>query len=186
MSVSAVRRVKRIEQRLHLFRGSDGDAQEVLDAGTVEVAHQYAASLQLAVQEAAVGVGMAGKHEVGFAGQHFESHLPEPRNGGLAGVDYPLAVGHAGVIGLQCGQTRGQGHAVDAVGVGAELDLLQVGDQPFIRDGETQPRPGHAAGFGKGLHHQEVVVFRRQRHTGLGSEVHVGFIDQHHMVRVGL
>ena len=79
-----------------------------------------------------------------------------------------------------------QGQAVDVVGVQAELDSVQVGNELCIAHGKTQTRTGQLPGLGKGLHHQQVLVLVDEGHAALAAKVHIGLVHDDHIVRVCL
>ena len=83
-------------------------------------------------------------------------------------------------------QAGDQGQAVDVVGVQAELDPVQVGNELCIAHGKTQTRTGQLPGLGKSLHHQQVLVLVDEGHAALAAKVHIGLVHDDHIVRVCL
>ena len=75
-------------------------------------------------------------------------------------------------------------HGIDVVGVRGVFDLLQIGDEPRLRDGEPQARARHGAAFGERPHDQKIVVFLNQRQAAFRAEVDVGLVDHDNAVRV--
>ena len=113
---------------------------------------------------------------------------PEPLQfaDGEVPVLHDLAAVRRGVfLVLEDSLRGGHGHGIDVVRVRRIAQRVHVCDQRFARDAVAQPRPCQGAGFGHGLHHQHVVVFRRQVDAGLRPEIHVRLIDDDHVVRVG-
>lgn len=50
--------------------------------------------------------------------------------------------------------------------------------------GKTDAHAGHCPGFAEGLHHQQVLVFLRQRQRRRPAEIDVGLVHDHHHVPV--
>ena len=106
---------------------------------------------------AALFVG-GSKQEIGAAVQHgkaprFQLLLcPAPRlHDSGAGLVEVVRI-------FQRGLARLQGQPVDVVGVEAELDPVEVGDELRIAHSETQPRTGQLTGLREGLDHQQIFV----------------------------
>ena len=68
---------QRIDQGLALGLGADGDAQVVVDAGLLEVAHEDAALAQGAEQVGRARAGVAHEQEVGARRQAVETQAVE-------------------------------------------------------------------------------------------------------------
>ena len=63
---------------------------------------------------------------------------------------------------------------------------MEISDQSLASDTEAQSRPRQGAGLGEGLGDQEIVILVHQGHCALGAEVHVGLVNHHYAVGVGL
>src|SRR5690606_24411612 len=80
-----------IQQRLILLRRADGDAQELVDAWQLEVAHDDALLAQARRQRRRVLLRMTGEDEVGCRWQHLEAQRRHRGNHCLATGDHLLA-----------------------------------------------------------------------------------------------
>ena len=93
------------------------------------------------------------------------------------------AAREVGCVG-QRGLARQKRQAVDIIGVEAEFDGVQVRDERRAAHGITQPRAREASAFGKGAHHQQIVVPAQQAGGTLSAEIHIGLVHHHQAVRV--
>ena len=126
-----------------------------------------------------------GEKEVGQRIGHFKTQLAQPPCGPGAGFHDVAAVVPEVCFIFQSADAGGHGHAVDVVGIGGILDGIQVPDQCPAADAQAQPGAGHGPGFGEGLGDQQIVVFVDEGNGALSAEVDVGFIDDHHGIRIG-
>ena len=76
-------------------------------------------------------------------------------------------------------------HVVRVVRVSERLHIL---NQRRIADREADPRARHTAGLREGLRHEQVLILLRERHRTdrLVREIHIGFVDHHDVVCIGL
>ena len=123
------------------------------------------------------------EHEVGLGVGDRPSPLPQ--RGG-----HPLPLGHQGrhpapdlVPGLQRGQGRGLGRAVD---VERDQAAVHRGDDLRVGDGVADPHPGQRVGLGEGPGDDDVGVVVEQAvervAQGRVCELPVGLVHQHHHV----
>ena len=150
------------------------------------MADQDTPVLQLFIQRPAADFVGSHKQEVGLAGQYREAQ-------GRQGLGGPLPGGHDGSaflpvvgFGVHGGLPQPEGQAVDVVGVDGILDFFQVCDQGGGPQGVAQPGTGHGPGLGEGADHHQVFIFLHQRIGALAAEVHIGLVDGHHRIGIGL
>ena len=75
---------------------------------------------------------------------------------------------------------------VHSVGVEGKFHIIQIVDQLFITDAETDTHSRHGSGLGKSLHHQKVFVFFKQWQSTLTAEVHISLIHDHYHIGIRL
>ena len=149
------------------------------------MAYQNAPCLQVQIQCLAGIVRRGGKDEIGFGINHPEAEITKLPGGPIPDFGNGGAVFPEVVRILQSAHACGHGGGVDVVGIGGILYGIQIPDQFFAADAETQPCTGHGAGLGKGLGDEEVAVFSDEGDSAFSAKVHVGLVDHHHIVRVG-
>ena len=81
-----------------------------------------------------------------------------------------------------CADTDGR--QVHGVGIEGKLDVLEVADQLFAADGKAHTGTRHCAGFGEGLHHEQIVIFFQKGQGRLSAEIDVGLVHDHDAVGV--
>ena len=164
---------------------ANGDAVVVGDDVLVEVTDEDAALLEGAVELATADAVGLGKNEVGLGVQHHEIKFAEGVGGVGAGLHDLAAVLHVVVVLVQNGTAYCGSHAVDVIRIGGIADGVQVGDQRCLTDAKAQASTRQRAGLGKRARDEEVVVLVHKGNSTLRAEVHVGLVDDHHLVRVG-
>ena len=178
--------IQRPQQGFHILRRADGDPQPVGDAGRVEMAHQHPLFLQLPIQLAAALFPGGGEEEVGPAVQHGEAPRFQLLLRPAAGFDD----GGTGLfeIGLifQRGLAGLQGQAVDVIGVEAEFDPVEIGDELCIAHRKAQTGTGQLTGLRESLDDQQIFVLVDEGDTALAAEVHIGLVHDDHVVGVRL
>ena len=150
------------------------------------MAHQNASALQLQIQLFAADALGLGEDEVGEGGKHLKAQVTE-RLGGVRPILHDgAAVIHVVIVVAEGGMARGGGHAVDVVGVGGVAHRVQVCDEGGVSDAEAQSCACQGAGLREGLGDKKIIVLGHQLDRTLRAEVHVGLVDHHHAVGVGL
>ena len=149
------------------------------------MADQDAVLLQLPVQLSAVLFRMHGKYEIRLRIDNLKAQLPERFRGIGPVLHDDIAVLPVVIPGLHCRDSCRHADPVHVVGVGGILDGFLVINQGLIPDGVAHAGSCQGPGFGKCLRHHQVRIFLCQRNSRFPAEIHIGFVDEHHVIRVG-
>ena len=150
------------------------------------MAHKYSLLLEARIQRCSAHSGISCENKVCLGVQHLKADFSQGGGGEGTVLHDRAAVLHVVIVVREGGASRRHGHAVDVVGVGGVAHGVQVGDQILVSDAEAQPRPCQGAGLGEGLGDQEIFILVHQLDRTLCAEIHVGLVDHHHAVGVGL